>query len=98
MRSRRQPPRAGQDTGERIFAAAFQSLQGKPATTDSFREIAAASIRCAMLWIDGLARLGGELDDAALVEIARDLAAQQLADIRATGDKIDFKTPRQRMH
>ena len=104
MRGRGNPPRS-RDLGERLFAVAFESLQGKPATTDSFREIAVASIRVGMLWIDGLARLTraaglaeGELDDAALVDIARDIAAQQLADIRAKGDKVDFRIPRDRLN
>jgi hypothetical protein len=80
------------------FAAAFKSLQGMPSNSESLREIAQASMRCALMWIDALAQLTGPIDDAALVEIARDMAAQQLADIRAKGDRLNFKFPQNRLN
>lgn len=96
----RRPGRGGQpkDVGERLFAAAFASLQGKPATTESFREIASAAVRCALLWVDALVQLTGPLDDAALADLIRDIAVEQLADIRATGDRINFRAPRDRLN
>jgi hypothetical protein len=37
------------DVAEKIFAAAFESLQGKPASTEAFREIARGAVRCALM-------------------------------------------------
>ena len=99
-RSRREPV----DIGERIFGAALEvlqgleALQGKPANADSYRDIVEGSIRCALLWLDGMAQFVGDIDDDQILETVRDMAVTQLADIRAEGDKIDFGMPRNRLN
>jgi hypothetical protein len=89
-RTRRRP---AADVGEAILAAAFQSLQGKPASTDTFRDIANGSIRCALLWIDALLAVTAPLNDGAIAEIVRDIAVAQLRDIRQNGDRIEINLP-----
>jgi hypothetical protein len=81
------------DVSERIFKAAFTSLQGQPASSESFRVITRACIRCAAMWLDGLAQVTGALTDEQIVEAIADLARAELADIRNTGDRISFKLP-----
>ena len=93
-RSRREPV----DIGERIFDAALEALQGKPANAASYRDIVEGSIRCALLWLDGMAQFVGDIDDDQIIETVRDMAVRQLADIRAEGDKIDFGMPRNRLN
>jgi hypothetical protein len=45
------------DVNEQIFKAAFASLQGQPANTDSFCTIARACVRCADVGRRGSATL-----------------------------------------
>jgi hypothetical protein len=86
------------DVAEKIFAAAFESLQGKPASTDTFREIARGAVRCALFWVDGLMQLVGPLEDSALVDIVREIAVEELAAMRRDGDRLNFSIPRDAQH
>jgi hypothetical protein len=86
------------DVAEKIFAAAFESLQGKPASTEAFREIARGAVRCALMWVDGLMQFAGPVEDSALVDIVRVLAEEELAAMRRDGDRLNFSIPRDPQH
>jgi hypothetical protein len=81
------------DTNERIFEAAFTSLQGLPANTNSFHDIARACVRCAVMWVDLMTQFCGEVTDEQITQMVADLAHQELASLRKEGDRLNFKHP-----
>lgn len=82
------------DVNERIFKAAFTSLQGQPANTESFSVITRACVRCAAMWLDGIAQVSGAITDDQIVGAIADLAREELVSLRQSGDRLSFKLPR----
>jgi hypothetical protein len=78
------------DVARKMIAAAYESQQGKPASTESFREIARGAMRCALMWVDGLMQFQGPVDDSALVDIVRVLAIDELEAMRRDGERLTF--------